>query len=87
VLAAEWPSTALEAMLGLQSTPTDMVTKSHRRHRGARAEAPARPAGVDQAARVRSTERSSAAMAILGGEVDESPWLGGSTRRGGADAP
>jgi hypothetical protein len=67
--------------------PTDAVTKSHRKHRGARAEAPARPAGADQAARARSTERISAAMVTLGGEVNESSRSGGSTRRGGADAP
>jgi hypothetical protein len=67
--------------------PTDEATKSHRKHRGARAEAPARPAGANQAARARSTGRSLAAMAMIGGEVDESPWSGGSTRRGGADAP
>jgi hypothetical protein len=67
--------------------PTDEVTKSHRKHRGARAEALAEPAGADQAARARSTRRSSVAMVTLGGEVDEFPWLGGSTRRGGADAP
>jgi hypothetical protein len=67
--------------------PNDAATKSHRKHREARAEAPARPAGADQAARVRSTERSSAAMVTIGGEVDESPRSGGSTGRGGADAP
>jgi hypothetical protein len=87
VLAAERPSTALEATSGLQSAPTDAVTKSHHKHRGARAKAPARPTGADQAARARSTERSSAAMATLGGEVDKSPWSGGSTQQGGADAP
>jgi hypothetical protein len=67
--------------------PTDAATKSHRKHQGARAEVPARLAGADQAARARSTERSSAAMATLGGEVDESPRSGGNTRRGRADAP
>jgi hypothetical protein len=67
--------------------PTDEVMKGHRKHRGARAEAPAEPAGADQAARARSTERSSAVMATLGGEVDESPRSGGSTRRGGVYAP
>jgi hypothetical protein len=60
--------------------PTDEAVKSHRKRRGARAEAPVRPAEADQAARARSTEQSSAAMATLGGEVDESPWSGGSTR-------
>jgi hypothetical protein len=67
--------------------PTDAATKSHRKHRGARAKASAKRAGADQAARARSTERSSAAMATLGGEVDESLRSGGSTRQGGADAP
>jgi hypothetical protein len=67
--------------------PTDEAMKSHRKHREARAEAPTGPARADQAARERSTGRSSAAMAAIGGEVDESPRSGGSTRRGGADAP
>jgi hypothetical protein len=67
--------------------PTDEATKSHQKHRGARAEAPARPAGADQAARAKSTGRSSAVMATIGGEVDKSLQSGGSTRRGGADAP
>jgi hypothetical protein len=67
--------------------PIDEATKSHHKHRGARAEAPARPAGADQAARARSTGRSSAVMAMIGGEVNESPWSGGSTQRGRANAP
>jgi hypothetical protein len=67
--------------------PTDEAMKSHRKHREARAEAPAEPAGADQAARAKSTGRSSTAMATIGGEVDESPRSGGSTRRGGADVP
>jgi hypothetical protein len=73
---------------GLQGyRPTDEATKSHRKHREARAEALAGPVGADQAARARSTGRSSMAMAMIGGEDDESPWSGGSTRRGRADAP
>jgi hypothetical protein len=44
-------------------------------------------AGVDQAAGARSTGRSSAAMAAIGGEVDETPRSGGSARRGEADTP
>jgi hypothetical protein len=67
--------------------PTDAAAKSHRKHPGARAEAPVRPAGADRAARARSTERSSAAMAAIGGEDDKSPRSGGSARRGGAHAP
>jgi hypothetical protein len=67
--------------------PTNAATNSHRKHPGARAEAPARPAKADQAARARSTERSSAAMAMIGGVDDESPRLGGSARRGGAHVP
>jgi hypothetical protein len=59
----------------------------HHKHRGARAEAPARLAGVDQAAGARSTGRSSAAMAAIGGEDDESPRSEGSARRGRADTP
>jgi hypothetical protein len=78
----------MAATSGLQGCrPADEAVKSHRKHQGARAEAPARPAGADQDARARSTGRSSAAMATIGGEDDESPWSGGSTRRGGADAP
>jgi hypothetical protein len=78
----------MAATSGLQGCrPTDEAVKSHCKRRGARAEAPARPAGADQAARAKSTGRSSAAMATLGGEVNESPRSGGSTRRGGADAP
>jgi hypothetical protein len=76
------------AMSGLQGCrPADEAVKSHRKHRGARVEAPARPARVDQAARARSTERSSAVMAMLGGEIDETPRSGESTWQGGADAP
>jgi hypothetical protein len=56
-------------------------------HQEARAKAPARPAGADQAVRARSTGRSSEAMAMIGGKVDESPWSEGSTRQGGAVAP
>jgi hypothetical protein len=67
--------------------PIDVAVKSHRKHPGARTEAPARPTGADRAARARSTERSSAAMAAIGGEDDESTWSGGSTRRGRAHAP
>jgi hypothetical protein len=44
--------------------------EEHRKHQEARAEAPAEPAGADQAARARSTGRSSAAMATIGGEDD-----------------
>jgi hypothetical protein len=56
----------MAATLGLQGCRlADEVVKSHCKHRGARVEAPARPAGVDQATRARSTERSSAAMASL----------------------
>jgi hypothetical protein len=76
------------ATSGLQGyRPADEAVKSHHKHRGARAEAPVRPAGADRAARARSTGRSSAAMAMLGGEVDKTPRSGGSTHRGGADAP
>jgi hypothetical protein len=85
VLAAEHSTEGDVGVAGCR--PTDVVTKSHRKHRGARAEAPAEPARADQAARVRSTRQSSAAMATLRGEVDESPRSGGSTRRGRADAP
>jgi hypothetical protein len=67
--------------------PTGEVMKGHRKHRGAGSEAPARPAEADQAARARSTERSSEAMAMIGGEVDESPRSDGSTQRGKAIAP
>jgi hypothetical protein len=67
--------------------PTDTAAKSHCKHPGARAEAPARLAGADQAARARSTGRSSAAMAAIGDKDDESPWSGGSARRGRAHAP
>jgi hypothetical protein len=52
----------------------------HRKHRGARAEAPAWLAGVGQATRARSTGRSSAAMAAIGGKDDETPRSGGSAR-------
>jgi hypothetical protein len=67
--------------------PTDAATESHRKHRGARAETPARLTRVDQAARARSTGRSSAAIATIGGEDDETPRSGGSVRRGEADMP
>jgi hypothetical protein len=67
--------------------PIDAAAKSHRKHLGARAEAPARLAGADQAARARSTGRSSAVMAAIGDEDDKSPWSGGSAWRGGAHAP
>jgi hypothetical protein len=78
----------MAATSGLQGCrPIDEATKSHRKHREARAEAPAGPAGADQVARERSTKRSSAAMATIGGEVDEFPKSGESTRRGRADAP
>jgi hypothetical protein len=88
MLAVERPSTAPGGDVGVAGCrPTDEATKSHRKHREARAEAPARPAGADQAARARSPGRSSAAMESIGGEVDKSPRSGGSTRRGGADAP
>jgi hypothetical protein len=59
----------------------------HRKHREARAEAPARPAGADRASRARSTQRSSEAMATNGGETNGSPRSDGSARRGGANAP
>jgi hypothetical protein len=81
VLTAERPSTAPRGDVGVAGCrPTDEVTKGHRKHREARAEAPARPARADQAARARSTGRSSEAMATIGGEVDESPQSEGSTR-------
>jgi hypothetical protein len=88
VLTAERPSTAPGGDVGVAGCrPTNEAMKSHRKHREARAEAPARPARADQATRARSTGRSSAAMATIGGEVDESPRLGGSTQRGRANAP
>jgi hypothetical protein len=88
VLMAERPSTAPGGDVGVAGChPTDEATKNHRKHREARAEAPARPAEADQATRARSTGRSSEAMATIGGEVDESPWSGGRARRGGAIAP
>jgi hypothetical protein len=88
VLTAERPSTTPGGNVGVAGCrPTDKVTKGHRKHREARAEAPVRPAGADQAARARSTGTSSEAMAMIGGEVDESPRSDGSTRRGGAIAP
>jgi hypothetical protein len=58
---------------------TDTAMKSHHKHPGARAEAPARLARADRAARARSTKRSSAAMAAIGGKDDEFPRSGGST--------
>jgi hypothetical protein len=88
MLTTERPSTAPGGDVGVAGCrPIDEATKGHRKHQGARAEAPARPAGADQAARARSTGRSSAEMASIGGEVDESPRSRGSTRRGGAVAP
>jgi hypothetical protein len=88
VLTAERPSTTPGGDVGVAGChPTDEVTKSHRKHREARAEAPARPAGADQAARERSTGRSSEAMVMIGGDVNESPRSDGSTRRGRAIAP
>jgi hypothetical protein len=59
----------------------------HRKHPGARAEAPTRLARADQAAGARSTGRSSTAMAAIGAEDDESPRSEGRARRGGAHAP
>jgi hypothetical protein len=80
VLTAERPSTAPGGDVGVAGyRPTDEATKGLRKHREARAEAPARPARADQAARARSTRQSSEAMATIGGEVDESPRLEGST--------
>jgi hypothetical protein len=88
VLMAERPSTAPRGDVGVAGChPTDKAAKNHHKHREAGAEAPARPAGADQATRARSTGRSSEAMATIGGEVDESPRSGGSTRRGRAIAP
>jgi hypothetical protein len=70
VLTAERPSTTPGGDVGVAGCrPTDEATKGHRKHREARAEAPARPAGADQATRARSTGRSSEAMATIGGEV------------------
>jgi hypothetical protein len=81
VLTTERPSTTPGGDIEVAGCrPTDEATKGHRKHRGAGAEAPARPAGADQAARARSTGRSSEAMAMIGGEVDESPRSDGSTR-------
>jgi hypothetical protein len=88
MLTAERPSTSLGGDVRVAGCrPIDEAMKGHRKHREARTEAPARPTGADQAARARSTGRSSAAMAMIGGEVDESPRSGGSIRRGGAVAP
>jgi hypothetical protein len=88
VLTAERPSAAPGGDVGVAGCrPTDEATKGHLKHRKARAEAPARPAGADQAVRARSTGRSSEAMATIGGEVDESPRSDGSTRQGRAIAP
>jgi hypothetical protein len=88
VLTAERPCTAPGGDVGVAGyRPTDEAMKGHRQHRGAGAEAPARPAGADQAARARATGRSSEAMAMIGGEVDKSPRSDGSTRRGGVIAP
>jgi hypothetical protein len=81
VLTAERPSTTPGGDVGVAGChPTDEAMKGHRKHREARAETPARPVGADQAARARSTGRSSEVMATIGGEVDESPWSEGSTR-------
>jgi hypothetical protein len=80
VLMAERPSTAPGGDVRVAGChPTDEATKGHRKHREAGEEAPARPAGADQAARARSTRRSSEAMATIGGEDDESPRSDGST--------
>jgi hypothetical protein len=73
VLRAERPSTTPGGDVGVAGCrPTDEATKGHRKHREARAEAPARPAGADQAVRARSTGQSSEVKAMIGGEVDES---------------
>jgi hypothetical protein len=71
VLAAEHSTGGDVGVAGCR--PTNEAMKNHRKHREARAEAPAEPAGADQAARAKSTGRSSTAMATIGGEVDESP--------------
>jgi hypothetical protein len=81
MLTTERPSTTPGGDVGVAGChPTDEATKSHRKHREAGAEAPARPARADQAARARSTGRSSEVMAMIGGEVNESPRSGVSTR-------
>jgi hypothetical protein len=67
--------------------PTDVATRGHHNHPGARTRALARLAGADQAVGARSTGRSSAAMAGIGGEDDESPRSEGRARQGGAHAP
>jgi hypothetical protein len=88
MLTAERPSTAPGGDIGVACCrPTDEATKGHRKHREARSEALARPAGADHAARARSTGQSSEAMATIGGEVDESLRSKGSTRRGRAVVP
>jgi hypothetical protein len=88
MLMAERPSTAPGGDVGVAGyRPTDETTKGRRKHRGAGAEAPARPAGADQATRARSTGRSSEAMATIRGEVNEFPRSDGRTQRGGAIAP
>jgi hypothetical protein len=88
MLMAKRPSTAPGGDVGVAGyRPIDEAMKNHRKHQEARAEAPARPAGADQATRARPTGRSSEAMATIGGEVDESPRSGGRARRGGAIAP
>jgi hypothetical protein len=69
------------------SHPTNAAMRGHRKHPGARAEALTRLAGANQAAGARSTGRSSATMAAIGGEDDESPRSEGRARRGGAHAP
>jgi hypothetical protein len=87
VLTAERPSTTPGGDIGVAGLPSDRqsgggtTTRTEKRE-----EAPARPAGADQASRARSTGRSSEVMATNGGEVDESPRSDGSTRRGGAIA-
>jgi hypothetical protein len=56
VLTAERPSTSPRGHIGVAGYhPTNEAMKGLRKHREARAEAPARPAGADQAARARST--------------------------------
>jgi hypothetical protein len=72
---------SMAATSGLQTViqPTRQ-REGHRKHPGARAEAPTRLARADQAIGARSTGRSSAAMAAIGGEDDEIPWSGGSAR-------
>jgi hypothetical protein len=78
VLMAERPSTAPGGDVRVAGCRlTDEVTKGHHKHREARAEALARPAGADHIAGARSTGWSSEAMVTIGGEIDESPWSEG----------